>query len=526
MFVRIVRGMRRYYRQPLCPSDCFEALAEQVESRCRSFLAVLRSAVYDNDSSPYRHLLDWAGVEWGDVRKLVESLGVETALEKLRAEGVYVSLEEFKGRRPIRRGGFELAITPDDFTSPLRGQHFEAQTGGSGGAPRSLLLDLDQIADDALSYGAFLAMFELENRPSAIWRPALPGAAGPRKAFMLTRLGSSLERWFSQQRNSLRRGEIKPLLMNRFIATSSRLCGHPIPAPEWTPLEDVARVARWAHECATAGRPPLIDTMVSGGVRVCLAARELGLDIGGTFFRFGSEPYTAAKAKVIADAGCRATQFYATTESGHVGIGCGSPAADDDVHVLLGKMAVIEAARPPGVAEGPCLYLTTLTPNTPKLMLNVESGDHGVLESRACGCALERCGHPLHIRNLQSYEKLTAGGMHFLPSDVIRLVENVFPARFGGGPTDYQIVEDIRGELPCVRIVVSARVGAVDEDAVVAAALERLGASSAADAMMAAHWRQGAVLSVERREPYVTTAAKVPALHVIRADGAAASERA
>lgn len=518
MFVRFARGMRQFYRRPLAPGDCCGPIGEQVRRREASFLTMLERAVYGHEPSPYRRLLAWAGVELGDLRKLVESDGVEAALAKLRQAGVYVTIEEFKGRRSIRRSGLEIPVSAEDFNSPLLTRHFDAQTGGSGGVARSLILDFDQISDDALSYGMFLEMFGLAERPSAIWRPALPGAAGPRKAFILTRLGSPLERWFSQQRNRLRPAELKPLVMNRFLALGSRLCGRPIPQPEWTPLEDAPRVARWAAACVGRGAPPLIDTMVSGGVRVCLAARDLGLDLSGTFFRFGSEPYTAAKAQVIAGAGCRATQFYATTESGHVGVGCGAPNAPDDVHVMLGKIAVLEDVRPPDAPEGLCFYLTTLIPNAPKLMLNVESGDHGVLEERRCDCDFERCGQRLHIRNLQSYEKLTAGGMLFLADDVVRLVEQVLPARFGGGPTDYQIVEDIRPVLPQVQIVVSPRVGAVDEAAVAAAALESLSSKSTADGMMAAVWKQGSILQVVRREPHVTGAAKVPALHVIRAE--------
>jgi hypothetical protein len=186
----------------------------------------------------------------------------------------------------------------------------------------------------------------------------------------------------------------------------------------------------------------------------------------------------------------------------------------DDVHVTLAKMAVIEAARPAN--PDPCFYLTTLVPNAPKIMLNTESGDHGVLETRACGCPFDKVGHHLHIRNLQSYEKLTAGGLHFLADDLIRLVEEVFPQRFGGGPTDYQILEDQTGELPRVFVVVSPRLGAIDEGAVVAAALESLGRRSAADDMMAQQLQQGRVLGVWRRELYSTPAGKVPAFHVLR----------
>jgi len=516
MFARFANGLRDYYREPIDPACCFSALQAQVKQREDRFLQTLERAVFQHPKSPYLRLLDWAGVELGDLRKLVLADGVDAALAKLRDAGIYVGIEEFKGRRPIKRSGLELVVEAADFDSPVLRRPIEALTGGSGGVPRLILLDLDQITEDALSYGAFLEMFALAHRPSAIWRPVLPGAAATRKALMLTRLGSPLERWFSQQPSRLTSGAAKACLMTSFIVRGSRFFGGSIPKPEWTPLEEAERVARWAHECVKRGTPPLIDTMVSGGVRVCLAGRELGLDLSGTFFRFGSEPYTAPKAKVISDAGCDATQFYAITECGHVGIGCGAPSAPDDVHVLLGKMAAIEAARPPEAADGLCFYLTTLIPHAPKIMINVESGDHGVLDSRSCGCPLDRCGHSLHIRNLQSYEKLTAGGMHFLADDLTRLIEQVLPSRFGGGPTDYQFVEDHRGELPQVKIIVSPRVGAVNNQAVVAAALGALGAKSPADQMMASQLKQGAVFQIERREPHVTVASKVPVLHVIR----------
>ena len=146
-------------------------------------------------------------------------------------------------------------------------------------------------------------------------------------------------------------------------------------------------------------------------------------------------------------------------------------------------------------------------------MLNVESGDYGTLETRHCGCAFDRCGHSLHVSNIQSYEKLSAGGMHFLSGDLTRLVEQVLPASFGGGPTDYQLVEDHRGELPLVAIIVSPRVGRVTDQEVVARALETLGAGSQADRMMAAQFERGGVFKVERREPYMTAAAKVPLRH-------------
>jgi hypothetical protein len=50
--------------------------------------------------------------------------------------------------------------------------------------------------------------------------------------------------------------------------------------------------------------------------------------------------------------------------------------------------------------------------------------------------------------------------MTFLDTDVIRVLEEILPARFGGGPADYQLVEDERADgQPCLRLV-----GDLDEE--------------------------------------------------------------
>ena len=72
-------------------------------------------------------------------------------------------------------------------------------------------------------------------------------------------------------------------------------------------------------------------------------------------------------------------------------------------------------------------------------------------------------GWTTHLREIRSHEKLTAGGMTFLDTDLIRVLEEVLPARFGGAPTDYQLVEEEAAEgQPRVRLLVHPRIGAVD----------------------------------------------------------------
>ena len=106
--------------------------------------------------------------------------------------------------------------------------------------------------------------------------------------------------------------------------------------------------------------------------------------------------------------------------------------------------------------------------------------------------------------------------MTFLGHDLIRLVEQVLPAQFGGGPTDYQFVEVERDGLPRVDLLVSPRLGPLDEPAVAAAVLEFLDHIPGAQINFGDRWRQGGTLAIRRSEPVPTAASKVLALHVAR----------
>jgi hypothetical protein len=149
-------------------------------------------------------------------------------------------------------------------------------------------------------------------------------------------------------------------------------------------------------------------------------------------------------------------------------------------------------------------------------MLNVETDDHAVVEDRACGCLIGEVGFSRHLRRIRSWEKLTSEGMTFAGRDVIRLLEETLPRRFGGAPTDYQFVEETEGALPAVVIVVSPRVGPVDESQVVGTVVAALGEDGIAPEQMSSIWRDGGTLRVVRREPYATPGAKILSVHVRR----------
>jgi hypothetical protein len=104
--------------------------------------------------------------------------------------------------------------------------------------------------------------------------------------------------------------------------------------------------------------------------------------------------------------------------------------------------------------------------------------------------------------------------MTFLDGDVIRILDDVLPSRFGGGPTDYQVVEDeaVDGR-PRIRLLVHPAVGSLESEAVVRALLDAIGAGSGAARIMARVWGDADVVTLERRPPIATATGKILHLH-------------
>jgi phenylacetate-coenzyme A ligase PaaK-like adenylate-forming protein len=206
------------------------------------------------------------------------------------------------------------------------------------------------------------------------------------------------------------------------------------------------------------------------------------------------------------------------TEAGRMGVGCASPAATDDVHLLTDKLGFIQRQRdvPVTGASVPALFVSTLRTTCRKVMINVEIGDYGVLERRDCGCAAGELGLSLHLHGIRSHDKLTSEGMHFMGNELVELVEEVLPARFGGAVGDYQIVEEERDGLASISIVVRPEVGAIDEPALVELLLEHVRRGPSYKKMMTTFLADGHTVRVVRGRPHATRAAKVPPLHIVR----------
>jgi len=98
---------------------------------------------------------------------------------------------------------------------------------------------------------------------------------------------------------------------------------------------------------------------------------------------------------------------------------------------------------------------------------------------------------------------------------VVRVLEEVLPARFGGSPADWQLVE-IEGPdgRPRLRLIADPAVGPLDPQAVAETFLREISRDSAVATLMGAVWREARLLTVHRAQPQRTPSGKI--LHVHR----------
>jgi len=502
-------------RHPWDPSAATAELDRRFRTRESRFLDSMRRLVYGNPLSPYGALLARAGCTMGDLERLAAAEGVEAALSVLLKEGVYLTVDEFKGRRPVVRGGLSLEVGPESLHNSASRSHLAMKSGGSRSPGTPVNFSLDFIRDCALDSGLALRCRGGDRWLKATWE--VPGGGALFSLLEFSQFGRSPAKWFSQLDPAREGLHPRYLWSARAFRWGGILAGRNLPGPEYVPLDEARPIAEWMAAALRDGEIPYLLTYASSALRVCRAAERHGLDIRGGRMTVAGEPCTRARMDVIRNLGVDVLPKYAIMETGPVGYGCLAPEASDDIHLLGDLQAVIQpgdAAANVPLAPDAVLF-TSLMPTAPIVLLNVSMGDQARIERRSCGCPLETLGWKTHMRSIRSAEKLTCGGMNFIDSDIIRVLDEILPSRFGGGPGDYQLVEeeDRNGE-PVLRLLARPGLGPIDENALAETFLRGVGSGEEVRSVMGSAWRQAHIVRVERRDPLSTASGKILHLHV------------
>lgn len=504
-----------FVKKRLTLDEARAQIKESLETRNERFVRTLEKCIFEFPRSPYLPLLKAAGCELGDIRALVKNEGLEQTLSHLRDGGVYFSFEEFKGRRPVERAGVSFEANPDDFDNPVTPKHYAIRTGGTTGPRARVWVNLSSRDESEAAKLLAHDAHGLLGIPTLRWRPFEPSQF----VILLSeaRIGSISSKWFATRGPA--RTVFQYELARRLIDFAARMGGARVPKPEFVDPQDGLPAARWAEQQLASNGRCLIRATISAAVRVALAARDHGIDLHGTSFMGGGEPATPAKFAFVTETGAKWIPRYASAEGGTMGLGCANPVDGSDVHFFNDHLSLIQHQREvPGAATTVNAFnLTALYPQSPKVLLNVESDDFGILERRNCGCPLGDVGLDHHLRDIYSFGKLTGEGVTLVGNDMIRILEEVLPSRFGGSPLDYQFVEEEDDQnLTRLTLVISPRVNIDDEAKVISAVLSELESKGGAIGMAGLIWKQSGTLRIKRAEPTLTSAGKLMSLFVAR----------
>ena len=526
-YIRFMLGLPRYLRSRITPEEAIEQarliLKERVLHREENFLRLVERGVFGFHDSPYLPLLQKAGVSFTNLKNWVESDGIENTLRKLLSEGVYYTVDEFKGKIPVQRNGLRFTLNEKDFDNPFVSTAYEVRSGATRSAGTRIRIDYDYLTQRSFYDAFILNLHDSLKSPIANWFPVFPGAPGINSSLRFARIGNPPRKWFSQVEKSNVKVNWEKRWGVQYIFLVSDLLGVPLARPEYVSLNDAHKIARWAHNMLQQNPNCVIYTFASSAIRVCMAAQEANLDIKGTRFLVTGEPLTPQKRAEIESLGARAVPIYGISEAGVIAAGCPQPYPDsDNCHFLVDTNAVIthKLRIPYSDSEVEAFLFTSLLFEAPKILLNVGMGDYGAVRDEVCDCEFGHIGFNTHIGRIRSYEKLTGEGVTFVDTDLVNIIEKELPSRFGGQSTDYQLVEeeDSRG-LTRLRLLVSPRLGNLDEQDIAETFIQLLKAGEYSPESWAQSgtemWAQARIVRVRREYPIATRSGKILPFHII-----------
>jgi hypothetical protein len=276
-YLRMAKGLPGIVR-PKSIADPAATLREQLEQRVPRFLDQLRDLVFPDPAHPYRKMFELAGCSFADLESGMRRDGLEATLLSLRAAGVYLSLDEFKGRLPIVRQGREIPSTPSHFLKPAEGGAWLSRSGDSTRyrSYRNCYEDLTALEHN------------WREREAAILLPILPASYGFPRCANMARVGAPPRRWFAVGADDPRTA--RPYeWMTALLAAECRLLGAGVPHPEYLPDGDFTPVVEFLRQALGRRGKALLFGIVSQLVRVAASALERGIRLDGVDFVVGGE---------------------------------------------------------------------------------------------------------------------------------------------------------------------------------------------------------------------------------------------
>jgi len=527
-YIRFLFGVRKFLKDRMQPQQALEiakkTLHDRITHREENFFNLIEKGIYGYSKSPYLQLLSNKKIKCSDIRQWVDKDGIESALKKLQAEGIYFTVDEFKGKIEVVRNGLRFRCNESEFDNPFLSPAYEVRSGATRSAGTRIRIDFDYLVQRSFYDAFILNLHGVLTSPIANWFPVFPGAPGINSSLRFSHIGNPPKKWFSQVEKAQVKVNWEKRWGTNYIFFMSKILGVPLAKPEYVNLNYAFKVAEWASAMLDHHPNCVIYTFASSAVRVCMAAAENNLNLKEARFLVTGETLTPQKKKEIESTGAKAIPIYGISEAGVIAAGCNQNYEESDhCHMLKDTIAVISHKYkvPHFDAEVNSFLFTTILYESPKLLLNVGMGDYGIDEIKLCDCEFGKLGFDTHVSNIRSYEKLTGEGVTFVDTDFIHIVENDLPKKFGGQSTDYQLIEeeDSKG-LVHLKLLINPRLGDLDEKDIVNTFVKLLKFSEDSPESWSQSgsemWTQARTVRVKREYPIPTRSGKILPFHILK----------
>ncbi len=437
-YSRMLRAIVQHLRSPLEP-DPEGFIRKQMEARPENFLAHAKT-VMSMPEHPYAQMFRLAGCSYADLESSVRGDGVEATLRKLLEEGVFLTHDEFRGKKEIVRSGRHIPALASMWNNPAsKGGYVQSSSGTSGRSVTTF--HSVAAARQGESMGTlFLREFKFSGGARVSVAPILPGF-GLLSAIGTGRLAVGYDRWFATGGASWKNLHYR--IITRLLVAEIRLLGLQVPYPTYLKQNDFLPAAQYISMRVAGGDQAGMHGFVSAIARVAEAALSNGLDLTGCLALTAGEALTDAKRQLIQSSGIRVYSSYGTTDFGGIGMPCSQMTTGNCTHVMKHAIALVSRTEESAWADTQVnsLYATSLLPIASRIFINAEIGDTGVIEKATCDCSFSKLGFDLQVRDIAAISKVTAQGVTIEVTELVPLLEEALPAQFGGHAGDYQLCE-------------------------------------------------------------------------------------
>ncbi|MBN1568242.1 MAG: hypothetical protein JXA73_10380 [Acidobacteria bacterium] len=427
-------------------------LRRDFAGRAQNFLELCDSEVFSRPAGVYAKLFNRAEVSRERLHSMVGRHGVEDALMELASKGVFLNIDEFKGRKPLVRSGLRMMMDASDLDR-VNGPSIPFLSSGSSGKSLETPIDIPGLRLLASCIPAVLRFLESEHLPVVLYYP-MPSGSGFMHLIAFSLIGKVPSAWFAQWMKSPWWRSASGMKLAALIK-GCRFHGISLPTPRLADIKHPTAMAEWLIKHCPEGA--VVPSFTGSAIHLVHAAKRAGIRLPPIVFLLGGEPITDRKRRTIEEEGHRVFPWYSSVETGRLAMGCLSPRRPDDMHLLEDRIACIVRPRTvdAGGEERPALLYTSLHPNSYKFLLNVETGDEAAIDTEPCGCPWEALGFRRRLFNVRSFEKLTLEGISIVADFLSEMVEEEIPSHCGGTPADYQFTEE-EGPDGVTRLVLSA----------------------------------------------------------------------